>query len=93
MSRHNHELVSTLGATPIDYRVEDWVERVRALTGGVDAVFDPIGARQLWRSYRTLPKAGAWCGSAWPRRRVMGCGSFRSDYRITKPARAFYESW
>ena len=67
-SRHNHELVSALGATPIDYRTEDFVGRIRSLTGdGVDAVFDPIaGARQLWRSYRALRKGGrlVWFGVA-----------------------------
>jgi NADPH:quinone reductase-like Zn-dependent oxidoreductase len=67
-SRHNHELVSALGATPIDYRTEDFVERIRSLTGdGVDVVFDPIGgARQLWRSYRALRKGGrlVWFGVA-----------------------------
>jgi NADPH2:quinone reductase len=67
-SKHNHELVSALGATPIDYRTEDFVERIRSLTGdGVDVVFDPIGgARQVWRSYRALRKGGrlAWFGMA-----------------------------
>lgn len=67
-SRHNHELVSALGATPIDYHTEDFVERTRSLTGaGVDAVFDPIGgARQLWRSYRALRQGGrlVWFGMA-----------------------------
>src|SRR5512136_2017521 len=67
-SKHNHELVSALGATPIDYRTEDFVERIHSITGdGVDAVFDPIGgARQLWRSYRTLRRGGrlVWFGMA-----------------------------
>jgi NADPH:quinone reductase-like Zn-dependent oxidoreductase len=73
-SKYNHELVSALGATPIDYRTEDFVQRIRdltsgeALTGdGVDVVFDPIGgARQLWRSYRALRKGGrlVWFGVA-----------------------------
>jgi NADPH:quinone reductase-like Zn-dependent oxidoreductase len=67
-SRHNHQLVSALGATPIDYRSEDFVERIRRLTGdGVDAVFDPIGgALQLWRSYRALRNGGrlVWFGVA-----------------------------
>ena len=42
-SKAKHALVSRLGAVPIDYHTEDFVERVRALTGGagVDAVFDP----------------------------------------------------
>jgi NADPH:quinone reductase-like Zn-dependent oxidoreductase len=59
-SKHNHELVSALGATPIDYRTEDFVERIRSLTGdGVDAVFDPVGgAGQLRRSYQALRKGG-----------------------------------
>lgn len=67
-SGYNHELVSALGTTPIDYRTEDFVERIRTLTGdGVDVVFDPVGgARQLWRSYRALRKGGrlVWFGVA-----------------------------
>jgi NADPH:quinone reductase-like Zn-dependent oxidoreductase len=63
-SKYNHELVSALGATPIDYRTEDFVERIRSLTGdGVDAVLDPIGgARHIWRSYRALRKGGQYVG-------------------------------
>jgi NADPH:quinone reductase-like Zn-dependent oxidoreductase len=67
-SKHNHELVSRLGAVPIDYHAEDFVERIRSLTDrGVDAVFDPIGgARQVWRSHRALRKGGrlVWFGMA-----------------------------
>jgi NADPH:quinone reductase-like Zn-dependent oxidoreductase len=67
-SKYNHELVSTLGATPIDYRTEDFVERIRSLTGdGVDVVFDPVGgARHIWRSNRALRKGGrlVWFGMA-----------------------------
>jgi NADPH:quinone reductase-like Zn-dependent oxidoreductase len=67
-SAHNLKLVSSLGATPIDYRSEDFVERIRALTGdGVDVVFDPVGGgRQLRRSYQALRKGGrlVWFGMA-----------------------------
>jgi len=67
-SKYNHKFVSALGATPIDYRTEDFVKRIRSLTGdGVDAVFDPIGgARHVWRSYRALRKGGrlVWFGMA-----------------------------
>lgn len=67
-SKHNHDFVSSLGATPIDYKNEDFVKRIRQLTrDGVDVVFDPIGGgRQLWRSYRALRKRGrlAWFGVA-----------------------------
>lgn len=67
-SQHNQAMVSKMGATPIDYRNEDVVARIRQLTGdGVDVVFDPIGGgRQLWRSYRTLRSGGRliWFGVA-----------------------------
>ncbi len=67
-SAANHDLVARLGARPIDYRTEDFVTRIRDITGdGVDVVFDPIGgARQLWRSYQTLRKGGrlVWFGVA-----------------------------
>lgn len=74
-SKYNHELVSALGATPIDYRNEDFVKRIRQLTdGGVDVVFDPIGgARQVWRSYRALRRAGrlVWFGVAAAKRKGL----------------------
>lgn len=59
-SAYNHELVESFGATPIDYRNDDFVARIRDLTGdGVDVVFDVIGGgRQLWRSSRALRRDG-----------------------------------
>jgi NADPH:quinone reductase-like Zn-dependent oxidoreductase len=59
-SSHNHPLVATLGATPIDYRTDVFEQRILELTGdGVDAVFDTVGGpRQLWRSYRCLRAGG-----------------------------------
>ncbi|MDJ0952242.1 MAG: zinc-binding dehydrogenase [Acidimicrobiia bacterium] len=59
-SGHNQEIVAELGAIPIDYRNEDFVARIRELTGdGVDVVFDVIGGgRQMWRSARCLRKGG-----------------------------------
>jgi NADPH:quinone reductase-like Zn-dependent oxidoreductase len=67
-SQRNHELVSSLGATPIDYKSENVVRRVRELSeGGADAAFDHIGGfRQLRKSYRSLRKGGrlVWYGVA-----------------------------
>ncbi len=67
-SQRNHDLVASFGAIPIDYHEEDFVSRIRQLTGdGVDVVFDPIGgARQLWQSHRALRKGGrlVWFGVA-----------------------------
>jgi NADPH:quinone reductase-like Zn-dependent oxidoreductase len=64
-SEAKHELLTRLGAVPIDYRSEDFVARIRELTGtGVDAVFDPIGGKNWRRSFATLRPAGAMvcCG-------------------------------
>jgi NADPH:quinone reductase-like Zn-dependent oxidoreductase len=58
-SKGKHDLVESLGATPIDYKREDFVARTLALTGdGVDAVYDHIGGAHLSRSYRTLRSGG-----------------------------------
>jgi NADPH:quinone reductase-like Zn-dependent oxidoreductase len=60
-SRPKHDLVARLGATPIDYRTDDFVGRVAALTNGkgVDAVFDPMGSAHLKRSVKTVRKGGS----------------------------------
>lgn len=69
------DVVAGLSATPIDYRVEDVVARVRELTGdGVDVVFDPVGGGwHLWRSYQTLRRGGrlVWFGMAATRERGL----------------------
>ena len=58
-SKPKHDIVSRLGATPIDYRTEDFVARIAALTGdGVDAAFDPMGSAHLRRSARAVRKGG-----------------------------------
>jgi NADPH:quinone reductase-like Zn-dependent oxidoreductase len=62
-SAGKHDLVSGFGATPIDYKAEDFVERVRTLTGdGMDAVFDPIGGAHVARSFATLRRGGRLVG-------------------------------
>ncbi|MCK5646307.1 MAG: zinc-binding dehydrogenase [Anaerolineales bacterium] len=59
VSKRKHDIVKELGATPIDYQREDFVECVLDSTkDGVDAVFDPVGGSHLWRSFRTLRKKG-----------------------------------
>ena len=67
-STRSLDVVADLGATPIDYRNEDFRERVLALTGdGVDIVVDPIGgAGHLFDSYRSLRAGGrlVWLGSS-----------------------------
>jgi NADPH:quinone reductase-like Zn-dependent oxidoreductase len=53
------EIVTGLGATPIDYRNSDFVQDIHLLTAdGVDAVFDGIGGDNLWRSREALREGG-----------------------------------
>lgn len=58
-SEAKHHLVSAQGAVPIDYQRDDFVRRIRSLTGdGVDAVLDAIGGLNFLRSYRSLRPGG-----------------------------------
>lgn len=62
-SKVKHGLVSELGATPIDYRSENWIERIlNQKHNGVDAVFDPIGGENFKKSFRVLSKGGTLVG-------------------------------
>lgn len=58
-SQAKHEVVSRLGGVPIDYKHEDFRQRIRTLTGdGVDVVFDGIGGSHLLSSYQILSNKG-----------------------------------
>jgi len=58
-SKGKHGYLEERNCTPIDYRSEDFVERIGELTeDGVDAVFDGIGGAHLNRSYKTLRERG-----------------------------------
>ena len=58
-SKSKHELVANLGTTPIDYRSEDFFERIQELTAdGVHAAFDPIGGDNFKRSFKSLKRGG-----------------------------------
>ena len=56
-SNSKHELVKSLGGTPIDYKSEDFVARVQA-AGGMGAAFDAIGGENFKRSFKSLNKGG-----------------------------------
>ena len=75
-SAYNRDVVESFGAAPIDYRNEDFVQRVQELTGdGVDVAFDPIGgARHVWRSYKALRRRGrlVWFGIAASKKQGLG---------------------
>ena len=78
-SKAKHALVSRLGAMPIDYHTEDFVQRVRALTGGVgvDAVFDLMGSAHLKLSARAVNNGGT----------IVAFGYYEAANRGTPPLR------
>ncbi|HWR17506.1 MAG TPA: medium chain dehydrogenase/reductase family protein [Terriglobales bacterium] len=58
-SSKNASVVSDMGATPIDYKQQDFVKEIRSLTSeGVDIVFDGIGGSHVWRSREALRNGG-----------------------------------
>jgi NADPH2:quinone reductase len=58
-SARDRGAVEHLGAVAIDYKNDDFLSRVRALTGhGVDIVLDPIGGSVSLRSFRALRPGG-----------------------------------
>jgi NADPH2:quinone reductase len=62
-SSRGAQAVTDLGAIPIDYRQQDFVNEIHRLTSnGVDAVFDPIGGSHLWHSRKALRPGGKVVG-------------------------------
>ena len=66
--------VERLGAVAIDYRNEDFLARVRELTGGdgVDVVLDGIGGKVALRSFRALRNGNPITGDPGGRLVTMG---------------------
>ncbi|MDB4971525.1 MAG: oxidoreductase, zinc-binding dehydrogenase family protein [Myxococcales bacterium] len=72
-SRAKHAAIAAAGATAIDYRSEDFVARVKELTGdGVDAVFDAVGGKQWKRSFQALRVGGMLVGYGFSSATVNG---------------------
>lgn len=59
-SKAKHEVIRQLGATPIDYRSENFEDVIMRETDGkgVDAAFDTIGTRNWARSRRCVKRGG-----------------------------------
>ncbi|MBN1814611.1 MAG: zinc-binding dehydrogenase [Anaerolineae bacterium] len=66
-SKGKHHILTEYGATPIDYRTQDFVEVVRkAEPDGLDAVFDGIGGDYITRGFSLLRRGGTFVGYANP---------------------------
>ena len=80
--------VERLGAVAIDYRNEDFVARVRELTGdGVDVVIDGIGGAVALRSFRALRRGNPVVGDPGGRLITMG------NYATLAHGRKRWQGW
>ena len=60
-SKSKHHILTEYGATPIDYRTQDFVEVIRqAEPDGLDAVFDGMVWGYLDRGFSLLRRGGTW---------------------------------
>ncbi len=60
-SPSKHHILTEYGATPIDYRTQDFAEVLRqAEPNGLDAVFDGMGGDYLDRGLVLLRRGGTW---------------------------------
>ena len=60
-SGSKHHILAEYGATPIDYRTQDFVEVIRrAEPGGLDAVFDGMVWGYLDQGFSLLRRGGTW---------------------------------
>jgi NADPH:quinone reductase-like Zn-dependent oxidoreductase len=60
-SKSKHHVLTEYGATPIDYRTQDFVEVIRqAEPDGLDAVFDGMVWGYLDRGFPLLRRGGTW---------------------------------
>jgi NADPH:quinone reductase-like Zn-dependent oxidoreductase len=66
-SKSKHHILTEYGATPIDYRTQDFVEVMRkAEPDGLEAVFDGIGGDYNKRGFSLLQRGGTYVGYANP---------------------------
>jgi NADPH2:quinone reductase len=62
-SKSKHDILTEYGATPIDYRSQDFVEVIRkAEPDGLDVVFDGIGGDYFKRGFSLLRRGGTYVG-------------------------------
>jgi NADPH:quinone reductase-like Zn-dependent oxidoreductase len=58
-SQHQHDFLTELGAIPIDYHTQDFVDVIRkAEPNGVDFVFEGIGGNYIQRGFAVLRRGG-----------------------------------
>jgi NADPH2:quinone reductase len=92
-SERDRAAVERLGAVAIDYRNEDFLARVRDLTGGegVDVVLDGIGGSVSLRSFRALRAGDRVTGD--PGGRLIMIGNYNTMVQGRKSWTGWLEWW
>src|SRR5215207_3812396 len=92
-SARDFAAVERLGDVAIDYRNEDFLARVRELTGGegVDVVLDGIGGAVSLRSFRALRVGDRITGD--PGGRLIMIGNYNTMVQGRKSWRGWIEWW
>jgi NADPH:quinone reductase-like Zn-dependent oxidoreductase len=92
-SARDRAAVERLGVVAIDYRNEDFLARVRELTGGkgVDVVLDGIGGAVSLRSFRALHVGNQITGD--PGGRLVMIGNYNTMVQGRKSWRGWLEWW
>jgi NADPH2:quinone reductase len=90
-SAQDRGIVEQLGAVAIDYRNEDFLRRVRELTGGkgVDVVFDGIGGAVSLHSFQALRVGNQITGD--PGGRLVMIGNYNTMVQGRKSWRGWLE--
>jgi NADPH:quinone reductase-like Zn-dependent oxidoreductase len=80
-SAAKHDVLAPFGAALIDYRREDFVERLeREAPEGVHAAFDALGLKSLKRSLRTVKPGGTLVAYGFSNAVSKGKGAVVRDY-------------
>ena len=80
-SAAKHPMLKPFGATLIDYRTEDFVERIgREAPDGVDAVFDALGLKSFRRSLKTVRPGGTLVAYGFSNTVDKGRGAVARDF-------------
>ncbi|MFA9388313.1 MAG: medium chain dehydrogenase/reductase family protein [Prolixibacteraceae bacterium] len=80
-SKGKHNFIQKMGAIPIDYKNENFVEKLKkAEPAGIDAVFDPIGGSYFPRSLKVLKKSGTLVGFGYQNSANGNGGNVVLDY-------------
>ncbi|OJJ21106.1 hypothetical protein BKI52_11085 [marine bacterium AO1-C] len=77
-SKHKHEAIEKMGATPVDYKSGNWEGFVKSKEPeGVDYVFDGVGQSYISKGFNQLKRGGKIVAFGYPNFKGMLLGLFK----------------